>query len=750
MLKRPLSVICMIVILFLSVLQAIQRSEEDRLILQTEQILMKYAEENKHVAVHGTVNTCSRLSSGIRLYLDHITVSPTDASEFSLLPDTQIIFTTEDETILPGDQLLVYGEMVFWEKVSNPGAFDSRKYYFSDNIVCSLDKPKIKTYIPGEAGIKHMLYMLRRMMESSFYEVLDEKTAGTIAAVCLGEKGGMDSEWKETFQEGGIAHILAISGLHITLIGTGIYQILRKTGCSIFAAALCVGTFIILYTVMTGFSVSAVRAVIMFCIWLGAQVFGRKYDMLTAVSGAAIALLIKDSRVLIDASFLLSFSAVLVLAILIPAVNDTCMLRNAVMKNVVSGILVWIGTLPVTLFFFYQTAPWSFLLNLIVVPLMSLIMISGLSAAMAGCVYLPWGIFLGAPVYYLLYFFEWLCQMEKKLVQAVWITGKPQNWRICLFYVMLGGCVLISRVLVKGNTHGKKEQCYKVRALWLTVLGICIGLMNPGTPDELRITCLDVGQGDGAVLQMPTGEVFLVDGGSTSEGQVWKYQMEKTLKYYGISEIEGIFLSHDDQDHISGVEEYLDEYQKTYGGKNKEGISLRQIYLPTTDRKETFLNLKEKAVKAGIEVVSVSQGSRIESEKGGWSIQCLSPNSHTLSGDSNEDSMVLMVTYGTFRMLFTGDFEGNAEKRLAQNGMELDAEVLKVGHHGSANGSSEEFLQMVAPEISVISCGKNNRYGHPAEETLERLKKAGSKIFVTAEDGAVQIVSDGKGYSVKE
>lgn len=750
MLKRPFAVICMIVILFLSVLQGVQRSGEDRLILQTEQILMKYAGENKHVTVHGTVNTCSRLSSGIRLYLDHITVSPTDKSEFSLLPDTQIIFTTEEETILPGDQLLVYGEMVFWEKASNPGAFDSREYYFSDNIVCSLDKPKINNCIRGDVSIKRILFMLRRMLESSFYKVLDEKTAGTIAAVCLGEKGGMDSEWKETFQEGGIAHILAISGLHITLIGTGIYQILRKIGCSIFTAVPFAGMLILFYAIMTGFSISAERAVFMFFIWLGAQMFGRKYDMLTALSGAAIVLLIKDSRVLMDAAFLLSFSAVLVLAVLIPAVNDTCKLHNAIMQHAVSGILVWAGTLPVILFFFYQTAPWSFFLNLIVVPLMSLIMISGFGAAIAGCVYLPLGIFLRAPVYYLLYFFEWLCQVEKKLMRAVWIAGKPQEWKICLFYVMLGGCVLISRVLVKGNTHGKKGQCYKVRTLWLTVLGICIGLMCPGTPDELRITCLDVGQGDGAVLQMPTGEVFLVDGGSTSERNVWKYQIEKALKYYGISEIEGVFLSHDDQDHVSGIEEYLDEYQKTYGGRNQEGISLKRLYLPTTDSKEAFLHLKEKAVQAGIDIVFVSKGSRIESEKGNWSIQCLSPDTGMLSGDSNEDSMVLMVTYGTFQMLFTGDLEGSAEKRLALNGTALDADILKVGHHGSANGSSEELLQMVTPDISIISCGKDNRYGHPAEETVERLKKTGSRIFVTAEDGAVQVVSDGAGYSVKE
>lgn len=746
--KRPFAVICIVFLIFISVLQVFRRSDEDRLILQTEQILIEYAGEKQHVAVQGTVHTCSRMSTGIRLYLDHITVSQTDESELSLLPDTQIIITTEEETVFPGDRILVYGELSFWENAANPGAFDSREYYLGDNIVCSISKPKIIQCIPGKDSIKRRLSICRRKLETSFYHVLDEKTAGTIAAVCLGEKGGMDMQWKETFQEGGIAHILAVSGLHITWIGTGIYQILRRAGGSLLISALLSGMVVALYAVMTGLSISAVRAVMMYFIWLGAQILGRKYDMITSVSAAAILLLLKDSSTIQDTSFLLSFSAILVLAILVPAVNKSCGIRYPMINQAVTGILVWIGTLPVTLFFFYQTAPWSFLLNLLVVPWMSLLMVSGLGAAVVGCFHIASGIFLSAPVYYLLHFFEWLCQMQKKLPVAVWITGRPQAWKIVLFYLILTGCVLFSGWEIQEKTETeeyrekkqKKHRIYRNRVVWMTGLFFCIWLMCPQKPSELRITCIDVGQGDGAVLQMPTGEVFLVDGGSTSEQQVWKYQIEKTLKYYGISQIEGMFLSHDDQDHISGMEEYLDD--------TIPDIAVKCLYLPPTDEKEAFASLKEKAVQAGMEVFTVSRGSRIEAENGNWSIECLSPDSTAFSGSDNEDSMVLMVRYGAFQMLFTGDLEGETEKMLARDEKNLKADVLKVGHHGSANGSSEAFLQAVMPEISVISCGKNNRYGHPAEETLERLRAVGSDVFVTSECGAVQIVSDGEKYSV--
>ena len=484
MLKRPLAVICIIVIIFLSVLQTVSRSDEDRLLLQTEQILMEYAEANGYVTVCGTVNTCSRLSSGIRLYLNHITVSPTEESEFSLLPDTQIILTTEDETIFPGDCILVYGKCSFWEEASNPGTFDARNYYFSNNIACLLDHAEIIRRVPGKGGIKRNLCMIKRRLEDSFYKILDDKAAGTITAICLGEKGGMDAEWKETFQDGGIAHILAVSGLHITLIGTGLYQILRKTGCSFLLASLISGTSVFLYAGMTGFSVSAVRAAMMFLVWLGAQIFGRKYDMVTAVSAAAIILLIKDSSIIQEASFLLSYSAVLVLAVLVPAVQNSCMLKKSAIKHVSSGILIWIGTLPVTLYFFYQTAPWSFFLNLIVVPLMALIMVSGLGAAVTGCLHISAGIFLGAPVHYLLYFFEWFCRLEKKLPLAIWITGRPQKWKICLFYMILPGCVFLFNWMIRKNPKNKRK-IYKIRIGWGICLLVCIGLMCPKAESEL-------------------------------------------------------------------------------------------------------------------------------------------------------------------------------------------------------------------------------------------------------------------------
>ena len=134
-----------------------------------------------------------------------------------------------------------------------------------------------------------------------------------------------------------------------------------------------------------------------------------------------------------------------------------------------------------------------------------------------------------------------------------------------------------------------------------------------------------------------------------------------------------------------------------------------------------------------------------------WGFFCLSPNPSELTGDKNEDSMVLLFRYGAFRMLFTGDLEGAAEKKLAETSQAaLRADVLKVGHHGSKNGSSDIFLAQVRPRVSVISCGAENRYGHPSPETITRLEAIGSEIHTTAATGAIQITTDGRRYTITD
>ena len=201
-------------------------------------------------------------------------------------------------------------------------------------------------------------------------------------------------------------------------------------------------------------------------------------------------------------------------------------------------------------------------------------------------------------------------------------------------------------------------------------------------------------------------------------------------------------MSHGDSDHISGIKELLEDRRIRYlvlpfGWDNRKGLS----------------ELGREAGEQGTEILELAQGDALTI--GEMKMTCLWPEkaeeSENEENEENERSMVLWLSWRDTDVLFTGDLEGAAEQRLAEtDGERLWADVLKVGHHGSANGSGEAFLARVQPKAAVISCGRRNRYGHPASETVRRLEKSGSILFSTASGGAVQITTDGNSFWIRQ
>ncbi len=773
-------------------------SRADRLLRETAGSLAREGEGGA-VAFTGTVAECGAADTGIRLSVDHLTIQRKDNSEQTLFPKLNVMITTEYEELLPGDRIAVSGEVVFWDPASNPGQFDLQSYYACRNTLCVLSRAQIRVVERGAMSPARALCLARRRLGAIFERILEERQAKTMEAICLGERALLSQEWKQLYQEGGIAHILAISGLHISLIGMCLYRLLRRLGAPFALCCAVSGGAVALYVGMTGAAVPAVRALIMFAFWLGAQLSGRKYDMTTAAAAAAVLLLFADARNLTQSSFLLSFGAVLTIALLVPCVQKSVrkaaelrargvflsggakgrsvsvLLSGAKGRSVsvlFSGGALWLGTLPITLYFFYQAAPWSILLNLAVVPLMPLLMLCGFSAAAAGLVSLPLGTFLAAPAHYLLALFEFLCHLKEGLPLPLWVAGRPAWWRIALYYGLLLAAGLAARRRTEkrgGRAWARQKELPQsvdsrrtakrgghagmcsICLLWLVCGILCVRLMSAPIPGELTVTCLDVGQGDAALIRLPGGVSCLVDGGSSSESKLWQYRIGRTVKYYGVRTLDYIFLSHADEDHISGIEEYLQEYEPGFAGENIHGVTLKNLVLPPAAGAEDFARLRALAREKGIRVLQMEAGGNIAGKSSGetWSITCLAPDAAALTGDRNEDSMVLLLQYGAFRMLFTGDLEGEAERRLAESGTELSADVLKVGHHGSGNASSERFLEQVQPRLAVISCGEDNPYGHPAPGTVARLQNVGCRILQTSLGGAVTIESDGDTYRVE-
>ena len=258
----------------------------------------------------------------------------------------------------------------------------------------------------------------------------------------------------------------------------------------------------------------------------------------------------------------------------------------------------------------------------------------------------------------------------------------------------------------------------------------------------LQICFLDVGQGDGVVIQTPAGACVMIDGGSSSKKNLGRYQLEPYLKNQGIAYIDAIFVSHTDHDHISGLQKLLED-----SGDGLTTIRAGYLVLPDwADPPDSWKELAGTAERSGTKVVTSGRGDTFTVKD--TTFEILAPNKNTVAEDINEASLVIELHYGEFDAIFTGDIGKETEERLAEDQLLSDVELLKTAHHGSRYSSSKEFLQAVRAETAVISCSYRNVYGHPAPETIERLEEAGCQIEYTMKSGAVTVCTDGKNMAI--
>ncbi len=665
----------------------------------------------------------------------------------------------------PGNIIWLSGDLKEFTKPTNPGQFDQRAYYKEKGIYYRFQADEMKVINTGFVWWKKILYRVRDSMAQVYATILPQKEAGIITAMILGDKSVLDVDMKKLYQTGGISHILAISGLHITILGMALYHFLRY--CDVNAkvrVVICV-CLLVGYGKMTNFSVSTSRAVIMMILYLIAEWIGRSYDSVSALAFSGIIILLQKPFALYSCSFLLSFGAILGLNLIQPVLNDLVygssekqrerkrklrQWRKEVIANDSYGkILVWIQqltdkivsmllssfsvqlmTLPIILYFFFEVPLYGIIINIFVIPLASVLIIFAFIGGITGCICISLGKFFIGIVYFILQFYEKICLLFQKLPGQLQILGRPFWQQIVLYYVLL----LIFLILVKKIVE-KKGTAKK--AFWLIPV-IMIVLLFPFQEKNLSITFLDVGQGDGIFIHSPAGTNILLDGGSTSVSKVGTYRIIPFLKYNGIRQIDYMFMTHSDEDHINGLTEILE-------GIPQHGIKVKNIMLPKIKDKSGFVEIIKLAERNGIVVSYLSVGDYWKEAE--LELVCLNPTNNMETESSNESSITLSLTYREFSCLLTGDIEGVGEKQVEnvlktkykEQMYRLPEEytVLKVAHHGSKNSSREELLKIINPKLAVISCGEENRYGHPHKETLNRLNKSKSDILITAKNGAI-------------
>lgn len=392
-----------------------------------------------------------------------------------------------------------------------------------------------------------------------------------------------------------------------------------------------------------------------------------------------------------------------------------------------------VATLPVLLHFYYVYPVCSLLLNLYVIPLMGFVLGFGVISLTLGF-FLPEAAFYAAvPDRVILHLYEESCKWALKLRGGIKIGGRPEIWQIAMYYGILVFLIIWhgrAKEELKRQAGNSEKSPIPAISQWFFVLGM-VWLLLERPFGGFSVTFLDVGQGDCIVMRGDNGNCYMVDGGSTSKSKVGKYQILPFLESEGIGELEAVFLTHPDEDHISGVMELME--QSGYG------VKINSLILPDASQEikdEKLLALRQQAAEYEIPVYYIGRDDVLEDRN--LRFTCLGPEKGIMTDEVNEISIVLYAEYGEFRMLLTGDVTGEPERELLS---ELEGKepltVLKVAHHGSKYSTPQELLEMTDPVIAIISAGEDNRYGHPHEELMERLKRQGCHIYQTTEGGAI-------------
>lgn len=721
--KRP---VCWLALLFLLLLTSMIRQrgwQANRLEL-----------ENTGVILEGRVAEKSRKENSYGEYWE-ITIKDVKQAEeekYSSLGGSYLVLLKPGETVLLGQWIRLKAVYSQIEEITNPGQFDSGKWYNSMGILGRFQQGEILASSSSYSVFSEKLWRIREKSFLLLTDLLGKEDGSLMAAMLLGEKQGLTKESKELYQRNGISHVLAISGLHLSLLGMGIYGGLKRLLPFPKTVAIVSAVFMVSYCIFTGSSVSTVRATLMFVLSLLATVLNRSYDCLTALAVSSLFLLLFNPYGLENSGFLLSFLAVIGVTYLSPILKELFQSKGKILSSLSVSVSASLTTLPVILQN-YGTYPWyAIILNLLILPCMSLLL--GMTVAL---------IFLSEFLSELISFYplkllqtilvlgiravlryiEICCHFFEQFPFQDGYLGSPSFWQILIYSLLLFLLFLsITKNIFLGSDTLKK-----------ILLLLLLSFLTISFRTGVEITMLDVGQGDSIVIRNSNGRVYLSDCGSSSISQVGKYRLLPFLKEQGYGRIEAVFISHLDKDHFNGITELL-ELMKT------EKIKVNSIiFSQGAKAEEERKNLEEillAAEKNNINVVFMKTGDHIFDDS--LSFTCLHPFKEE---EGNNGSLVLQMSYGRFDLLLTGDVEEKGEEEILKKieKSKEDVEVLKVAHHGSAGSSSEPFIRKLRPKVSLISCGKNNSYGHPSKEVVDRLSSVGSLVLDTRKSGAITI-----------
>lgn len=691
-------------------------------------------------------------------------------------PSYGILIYSQDGRYQPGNHLQVTGSYAAFQISRNEGNFNEKQYQQSRKWEFKVYADSVTLLSSHSNQYIVFLAELRQRMQKVFAESLEAEDAGVMANMALGEKSLMDAEIKDLYRDAGISHVLAISGLHVSILGMGIFALLQRLGCpGKWSACICAGV-VCSFGIFSGMETSTVRAVLMFLLLMVAHMCGRTYDSLTALSLSAAVQLWENPFLLWYAGFLFSYGAVLGVIVVWKTIKEAGKerledgqreqeRRNRTFwqKKVIAlkdmfcvSASIQLVTLPISVYFYYEIPPYSVLTNVCILPFMGVLLSLGILGGILGSIFPLLGAVVLKPASWLLAFYNLVCRVSGKLPWASLIIGRPSFWLVIIYYAILVICLYFV------------WRLHKKRYLAGIIL-VLVCLLFARGKSQFEIDVLDVGQGDGIFIQNDNGECFFVDGGSSNVKGVGKYRILPFLKSHGIRAVRGWIVSHGDADHISGLLEVLQQ------GYQVENLILSSCMV----RDEAWESLLREAEGAGCNVLYVSPGmqfgsgdlmftvlapdgggtgnhagnSEVRTGSGAGNSQAGADDGEGNRADRNALSLSFLLEYQGFSGVFTGDIGAEQERELLMKGCLQqygirEVDFYKAAHHGSNHSNSGEFLKGISPRMTAVSCAEKNSYGHPGKEAVARMRDAGSWVFFTMEQGQICIRKEEEGVRV--
>ena len=663
----------------------------------------------------------------------------------------------------------------------NYKGFDYRQYLKSRNIYGTIDCEKYEIIATNKINVaSNIVNYVQNNIKENMFNILDEEQSALCVGILIGDREKISDITEDNFKKSNLTHMLAVSGSHITYIIVALTTILSKTNRK-FSLIITI-FFLLFFTVLTGFTASVLRASIMGIITLLASILHRKSDTINNLGISSIIILIYNPYLLVDAGFLLSYAGTIGIilfykkisngiSIIVNKINPNLLNKEQnnnskifFVKSIIEKIILYvISSLSVTLSaniviipimaYMFSTISFTFWIsNILAGPVMEVVTIFGFIVYFISIIFPILAQFLGIALNLLLTVLLKIAEISSKIPGASIYIKTPSIYMCVIYYLII--YILFNMQAIKQIIRKKAIfRLYAIKAkkqrkniLVIAILfTILVNSIIYVTDKNIKIYFVDVGQGDCTLIQTSGRKNVLIDGGGSEFGSfdVGKSTLLPYLLDRGITKIDYMMISHFDSDHIGGLFYIMENLRVDNIIISKQGESSENL--------KKFIEILQSNIRGSknkTNIILVKKGDNIKIDNSSY-FEILFPEEELINDNIlNNNSIVAKFVSNNFKMLFTGDIEEIAENRLCElykSTNKLQADIIKVAHHGSKTSSTLNFLELVKPKIALIGVGENNNFGHPNDAVLKRIKDLGAHIYRTDQMGEISIVIGNRG-----